>query len=294
MPDIDVDFCKDRRGEVISYVSGKYGNDHVAQIITFGTLGAKMVVRDVGRVMGMPYGDVDRIAKLIPATINMTLAQALEIEPKLKEEVKRSAEVFRRLPRTAEQKAAFVGRGYDLARRMSWDVVTKDYFLPVMADITVNSRTPVACETNRGYDCRSSCPEALRWSGRRGDCSVFQREGTVGAGRLPAVVAGTMAKGDGGRVPGHRGRRGHAGRSGRASGLLGTGVGLGCGLRGEQSGGASVLERTRANGELARFPRGRRFRHSALHLDRNEYCERSHWLGSPWFPKWKHRATRNL
>lgn len=93
MPDMDIDFCMRRRDEVIRYVAEKYGN--VSQIITFGKMKARAVVRDVGRVMGMPYGDVDRIAKLIPATINMTLAQALEIEPKLKDEVKRSAEVKR-------------------------------------------------------------------------------------------------------------------------------------------------------------------------------------------------------
>ena len=86
MPDFDVDFCQDRRQEVIDYVQGKYGHDFVAQIITFGTLQAKAVVRDVGRVLQMPYGQVDRISKLIPANPAnpVTLAQALEIEPQLK------------------------------------------------------------------------------------------------------------------------------------------------------------------------------------------------------------------
>ncbi len=93
MPDMDIDFCMRRRDEVIRYVAEKYGN--VSQIITFGKMKARAVVRDVGRVMGMAYGEVDRIAKLIPATLNMTLAQALEIEPKLKDEVKRSQEVKR-------------------------------------------------------------------------------------------------------------------------------------------------------------------------------------------------------
>ncbi|HVM59266.1 MAG TPA: DNA polymerase III subunit alpha [Verrucomicrobiae bacterium] len=83
-PDIDMDFCYNRRGEVIDYVRKKYGDDHVAQIITFGTLGAKMVVRDVGRVMGLSYGDCDRIAKMIPPDIGMTLKKALEISPELK------------------------------------------------------------------------------------------------------------------------------------------------------------------------------------------------------------------
>ncbi len=84
-PDIDMDFCYNRRPEVIEYVRGKYGNDHVAQIITFGTLGAKMVVRDVGRVLGLPYGDCDRIAKMIPTELDMTLAKALQMMPELKQ-----------------------------------------------------------------------------------------------------------------------------------------------------------------------------------------------------------------
>ena len=83
-PDIDMDFCYTRRPEVIEYVRKKYGNDHVAQIITFGTLGAKMVVRDVGRVLGLSYGECDRIAKMIPPDIGMTLKKALEMSPELK------------------------------------------------------------------------------------------------------------------------------------------------------------------------------------------------------------------
>jgi DNA polymerase III subunit alpha len=83
-PDIDMDFCYNRRQEVIDYVRKKYGDDHVAQIITFGTLGAKMVVRDVGRVMGLSYTECDRIAKMIPPDIGMTLKKALEINPELK------------------------------------------------------------------------------------------------------------------------------------------------------------------------------------------------------------------
>jgi DNA polymerase-3 subunit alpha len=68
MPDIDVDFCMNRRGEVIDYVTRKYGREQVAQIITFNTMAAKAAIKDCGRAMDMPYGDVDRIAKLIPAT----------------------------------------------------------------------------------------------------------------------------------------------------------------------------------------------------------------------------------
>jgi DNA polymerase-3 subunit alpha len=84
MPDIDVDFCKDRRGEVITYTQEKYGKDHVAQIITFGTMAARAAIRDVGRALGMPYSEVDRVAKLIPATLNITIKEAIEAEPELK------------------------------------------------------------------------------------------------------------------------------------------------------------------------------------------------------------------
>jgi len=84
-PDIDIDFADDRRADVIAYVREKYGRDAVAQIITFGTMGAKSVVRDVGRVMGLPYGDGDRLAKLIPAELKMTLEKALKQVPELKE-----------------------------------------------------------------------------------------------------------------------------------------------------------------------------------------------------------------
>lgn len=85
MPDIDVDFCQDRRDEVIQYVTAKYGRDRVSQIITFGTMKAKAVIRDVGRVLDMTYGDVDKIAKLIPNVLNITLQDAMKQEPKLKE-----------------------------------------------------------------------------------------------------------------------------------------------------------------------------------------------------------------
>ena len=85
MPDIDVDFCQDRRGEVITYVSEKYGKDHVAQIITFGTMAAKAAIRDVGRAMDMPYAEVDKIAKLVPNTPKITIESAMKQEPQLKD-----------------------------------------------------------------------------------------------------------------------------------------------------------------------------------------------------------------
>ena len=85
MPDIDMDFQDDRREEAIQYVTEKYGRDHVAQIITFGTLGAKAAIRDSGRALGMSYADVDRIARLVPTRVGMTLEAAYESSPEMQE-----------------------------------------------------------------------------------------------------------------------------------------------------------------------------------------------------------------
>src|SRR5215468_8553106 len=87
MPDIDIDFCMRRRGELIEYVTQKYGRENVAQIITFGTMAAKAAVKDVGRAMDIPYGEVDRLAKLIPNTLGIELKDALEEAPQLKSAV---------------------------------------------------------------------------------------------------------------------------------------------------------------------------------------------------------------
>ena len=84
MPDIDIDFAPEGRQKVIKYVVEKYGADNVAQIVTYGTLKAKQAIRDVGRVLGMPYGDVDRISKLVPRDLNITIDRALETAPELK------------------------------------------------------------------------------------------------------------------------------------------------------------------------------------------------------------------
>ena len=78
MPDFDIDFCYERRQEVIDYVTRKYGADHVAQIVTFGTLAARAAIRDVGRVMGMPYAAVDAVAKLVPRDLHISLDQAIK------------------------------------------------------------------------------------------------------------------------------------------------------------------------------------------------------------------------
>ena len=93
MPDIDVDFCFERRQEVIDYVVGKYGKDRVVQIVTFGTLAARGVIRDVGRVLDMPYSQVDVIAKMIPSELNMTIDRALEMNPELRRAYEEQEEI---------------------------------------------------------------------------------------------------------------------------------------------------------------------------------------------------------
>ncbi|MBO4938410.1 MAG: DNA polymerase III subunit alpha [Oscillospiraceae bacterium] len=85
MPDFDTDFCQERRGEVIEYVMRKYGTDHVAQIATFGTMAARGAIRDVGRALNFSYAETDIVAKLVPTTPHITLKEALEVSPKLKE-----------------------------------------------------------------------------------------------------------------------------------------------------------------------------------------------------------------
>ena len=130
MPDFDIDFCYERRKEVIDYVGRKYGIDHVAQIITFGTMAARGVIRDVGRVLSIEYAKVDSIAKMVPMDLHMTLEKALEVNPELKmlydndEEVKNIIDISKRLeglPRNASTHAAGV-------------VITKepvDYYVPL-------------------------------------------------------------------------------------------------------------------------------------------------------------------
>ena len=102
MPDIDIDFCMNRRGEVIDYVTAKYGRDNVAQIITFGTMAAKAALKDVGRAMDIPYADVDRIAKLVPPQLNITLEKAIEESPALREAIEKDGQI-RELFQTAKK-----------------------------------------------------------------------------------------------------------------------------------------------------------------------------------------------
>ncbi|HKS96098.1 MAG TPA: DNA polymerase III subunit alpha, partial [Terriglobia bacterium] len=110
-PDIDIDFCMRRRGEVINYVTEKYGRENVSQIITFGTMGAKAVIRDAGRALDMPFNEVDRIAKLVPNVLNITLKDALAQSPELKQ-------LKEREPRVAEL-IEIAGRLEGLARHAS-------------------------------------------------------------------------------------------------------------------------------------------------------------------------------
>ncbi len=111
MPDFDIDFCQDGRDRVIEYVKEKYGAQCVSQIVTFGTMAAKAVVRDVGRVLSMPYGEVDRIAKLIPFELGITLERALAVEPQLKQLMNDQEEVaeLMALARSLEGLARNVG-----------------------------------------------------------------------------------------------------------------------------------------------------------------------------------------
>ena len=106
MPDIDVDFEDSRRDEVIAYVTRKYGTDHVAQIITFGTMLARAAIRDVGRVLGFGYGEVDRIAKAVPNQLGIKLEEALEIAPPLREMVEADPVTQAHRPRTSRSRAS--------------------------------------------------------------------------------------------------------------------------------------------------------------------------------------------
>lgn len=117
MPDIDVDFCVNRRGEVIDYVNRLYGSDHVAQIVTFGTMAAKMAIRDVGRALSISYADTDKVAKQIPTAVNMTIDEALRLSKPLRdmyeedEELRRLIDISKALegmPRHASTHAAGV------------------------------------------------------------------------------------------------------------------------------------------------------------------------------------------
>ncbi len=147
MPDIDIDFCIRRRQEVIDYVSRKYGEDHVAQIVTFGTMKAKAAIRDVGRVMNLPYADVDNIAKQVPFALDMTLDKALEVSKSFsdlyegEERVKELVDMARKLegmPRNSSTHAA----GVVITRRPVYEYVP----LATNDDLPVTQYTMVTLE----------------------------------------------------------------------------------------------------------------------------------------------------
>ena len=93
MPDFDIDFCYERRQKVIDYVSNKYGHDHVSQIITFGTMAAKMVIRDVARVLDVPYSEADSLAKMIPNELHITIKKAIQQNSELREKYEKNSEI---------------------------------------------------------------------------------------------------------------------------------------------------------------------------------------------------------
>ncbi len=150
MPDIDIDFCYERRGEVLEYVNNKYGRERVAQIITFGTMQARAAIRDVGRVKDVPYAEVDKIAKLIPAELGINIEKALDKEPKLRllcqedkiaKDIMETAQVLEGLTRHASIHAAGVVIGdkplseYVPLFKSSDDQITTGYSMKGIADI---------------------------------------------------------------------------------------------------------------------------------------------------------------
>ena len=137
LPDFDTDFCYDRRGEVIEYVRNKYGKDHVAQIATFGTMAARAAVRDVGRALGMPYGEVDRVARLIPHELNVTIADAMA-----KKDLRELCDSSPEIKRLLDTARALEGMPRHASTHAAGIVITEqptDYYVPlsVNGDVTV-------------------------------------------------------------------------------------------------------------------------------------------------------------
>ena len=122
MPDFDIDFCYERRDEVIDYVASKYGSDHVAQIAAFGTMAARAAIRDVGRALSMPYADVDRVAKMIPPAANVTVKGALDSDEKLRQLYQSDASVKELIDRSM----ALEGMPRHLTIHAAGVVITKD------------------------------------------------------------------------------------------------------------------------------------------------------------------------
>ncbi|MBE3587682.1 MAG: DNA polymerase III subunit alpha [Thermoanaerobacteraceae bacterium] len=130
MPDVDVDLCFERRGEVINYVTRKYGADHVAQIATFGTMAARAAIRDVGRALNMSYGEVDRVAKLVPAELHITIEKALQDSSELRELYQRDP----RIKRLIDTAALLEGMPRHASTHAAGVVITREpltHYLPL-------------------------------------------------------------------------------------------------------------------------------------------------------------------
>lgn len=207
MPDFDIDFCYERRSEVIDYVCRKYGDDHVAQIITFGTLAARGVIRDVARVLNIPYSKADMISKNVPMEMHMTLDKALEMNPELKKmydedsEVRDVIDISKRLeglPRHASTHAAGVVITKDpvdsyVPLYKSDSIISTQYTMTILEELgllkmdflglrtlTVIKDTVDLVKENRGidvkYDMEMNDPNVYKqwWDGNT--CGIFQFE----------------------------------------------------------------------------------------------------------------------
>ena len=148
-PDVDFDIPDDRRDEVIQYVGAKYGDDRVAQIITFGTMGAKAAIRDVGRALGMAYGDVDRVARLVPNALHMTLDKALE------ESAGAGGRVRSRPAGARAHRHGAAARG----RRAACRARTR----PASSSRAIRWRTSCRCSARRAATRRRSRRRSSRW-----------------------------------------------------------------------------------------------------------------------------------
>jgi DNA polymerase-3 subunit alpha len=128
MPDFDIDFCQDRRGEVIHYVTGKYGQDRVGQIVTFSQLKPRSAIKDVGRVLGLSFAETDRISKLVPVGPKVTLESALKEEPRLTE-VQRENPAYPRVIQVAQaleglnRQVGMHAAGVVIAQKSLWEYV---------------------------------------------------------------------------------------------------------------------------------------------------------------------------
>ena len=207
MPDFDIDFCYERRSEVIDYVCRKYGDDHVAQIITFGTLAARGVIRDVARVLNIPYSKADMISKNVPMEMHMTLDKALEMNPELKKmydedsEVRDVIDISKRLeglPRHASTHAAGVVITKEpvdsyVPLYKSDSIISTQYTMTILEELgllkmdflglrtlTVIKDTVDLVKENRGidvkYDMEMNDPNVYKqwWDGNT--CGIFQFE----------------------------------------------------------------------------------------------------------------------